>query len=135
MRARLVSAIWPARNWSRRLPASSLVVSRCLGNVSTRAVQEQKTLSRSLRRNSLEPRPQPPDHPGHDDKPNRNQWRPGQEPTEHGASPGIIAQELQKISSYAVKEKISGKYLAIELFSFQHPHQDKKIRHPHRRFE
>src|SRR5438067_4958212 len=31
-RARLISGRWATRNWSRRLPASSVVASRCSGN-------------------------------------------------------------------------------------------------------
>src|SRR5580693_4040812 len=108
-RARLVSTIWLTRNWSSRLPASSTVATKVLGNMSTRAERVhakntaivdhrrkdskskcllclsvvKRDLPSSLRRKRLQPRAQPPDQPTQNDQANRDQLGPGHDPAKH----------------------------------------------------
>src|SRR5579863_4479484 len=160
-RARLVSTMWLTRNWSSRLPASSTIAIRVLGNVSTRSescarqeyrdrqrcghkdaktncllcVSVVKRLPRRLSRNSLEPRPEPPDQSAQHDQANRDQLRPGHDPAKHRAPSRIVAQELKEIARHAIKEEISSDHLPIELLPLQQPHQNKEIGQLDRRLE
>ena len=49
--------------------------------------------------------------------------------------PGIVAQEFQEESSYAIDEQECAKNLAVEFSALQQPHQKQEIRQLHRRLE
>src|SRR5579863_6122111 len=126
-RRRKMKAVEPGRRYSERQAAKRGTGKYASIGLSVFSFTEDElsgNLPRRLRRNRLQPRPQPPDQP-----------RPRHDSTEHRASSGIVAQELKKIAGHAVKEKIGCEHLSVELFPFEQPHQEKEIRQLNRRLE
>src|ERR1700685_2129036 len=103
--------------------------------VSSRWLVVKRDLSRSLRRNGLQPRTQPPDQPAEQDQSDRDQLRPCHDSAKHRPTSGIVAQELKKITRHTVQDEISRDDLPVELFPLQQPHQDEEIRQLDRRFK
>src|ERR1700686_3796958 len=75
----------------------------------------ERGLPRSVCRQSLHPRPQPPDQPAQHDQPNGDQLGAAHNAAEHRPASGIVAQELKEIAGHAIKEEVSPNYLSVEL--------------------
>jgi hypothetical protein len=86
-----------------------------------------KNLARGVRGHGFQSGPQPPDQSAGEDKPDRNQLGAGHDSAEDGAAAGIIADEFEKVSRYAVKKKVGAENLAIEFFSLEQPHEYEEI--------